>query len=66
MLPWATAWTLYQGSATLKLLAWSGIVLNGFSDFLMPGFVTLLSLVCAGGVLRFLGARRGAEFSGTR
>ena len=43
-LPWASAWMLYQGSVTLKLLSWSGLVLNGFIDFLMPGLVTLVSL----------------------
>ena len=45
--PWATAWSLYQGSVTLKLLSWSGLVLNGFIDFLMPGLVTLASLGAA-------------------
>jgi amino acid permease len=44
VLPWGTAWLLYQGSAILKLLSWSGLLLNGFIDFLMPGFVTLVSL----------------------
>ena len=44
LLPWATAWTLYQGSVTLKLLSYSGLVLNGAIDFLMPGLVTLVSL----------------------
>ena len=43
-LPWACAWTLYQGNVILKLLSWSGLVLNGFIDFLMPGLVTLASL----------------------
>lgn len=68
-LPWATAWTLYQGSVTLKLLSWSGLVLNGFIDFLMPGLVTLVSLGIAqrlrrawrGGRLWCTGARSGVR-----
>jgi hypothetical protein len=46
-LPWLTGWTLYQGSVSLRLLSWSGLVLNGFIDFLMPGVVTLASLGAA-------------------
>ena len=46
-LPWGTAWALYQGSVTLRLLSWSGLILNGFIDFLMPGLVTLVSLGAA-------------------
>ena len=45
--PFGTAWMLYQGNVMLKLLAYSGIVLNGFIDFLMPGLVTLVSLGAA-------------------
>ena len=37
VLPWGTAWTLYQGSVTRKLLDYSGLVLNGFTDFVAPG-----------------------------
>lgn len=44
VLPWATAWTLYQGNALLQLVSLSGLLLNGFIDFLMPGLVTLVSL----------------------
>ena len=47
VVPWLSAWTLYQGSVTLKLLSWSGLVLNGFIDFLMPGLVTIISLGAA-------------------
>jgi amino acid permease len=47
VLPWTTAWMLYQGSVMLKLLNWSGLILNGFIDFLMPGIVTLVSLYTA-------------------
>lgn len=37
VLPWGTAWMLYQGSVTRKLLDYSGLVLNGFTDFVAPG-----------------------------
>ena len=53
VLPWGTAWMLYQGSVTLKLLAYSGIVLNGFTDFVTPGVVTLVSLGAARRVARY-------------
>lgn len=64
-LPWSTAWMLYQGSVTLKLLSWSGLVLNGFIDFLMPGVVTLVSLGLAYRLrrcCRWLGHRQRTEF----
>jgi len=57
LLPWATAWMLYQGSVTLKLLTYSGLLLNGFIDFLMPGFVTLVSLGAAHRLVRCCRAR---------
>jgi hypothetical protein len=47
VLPWCIAWTLYQGSVTLTLLDYSGLVLNGFIDFVAPGVVTLISLGAA-------------------
>ena len=56
---------LYQGSVTLKLLSWSGLVLNGFIDFLMPGVVTLVSLGLAYRLrrcCRWLGHRQRTEF----
>ena len=52
VLPWACAWMLYQGNLVLHLLSWSGLVLNGFIDFLMPGAVTLASLGAAALVRR--------------
>ena len=47
VLPWGMGWTLYQGSVMLKLLDYSGLVLNGFIDFVAPGVVTLISLGAA-------------------
>ena len=47
-----TAWTLYQGSVTRKLLDYSGLVLNGFTDFVAPGVVTLISLGAAQRIAR--------------
>ena len=52
VLPWGTAWTLYQGSVTRKLLDYSGLVLNGFTDFVAPGVVTLISLGAAQRIAR--------------
>lgn len=52
VLPWCTAWMLYQGNVTRKVLDYSGLVLNGFADFVAPGLVTLISLGAAQRVAR--------------
>ena len=42
--PWLVSWLFYQGHSIRALLTWSGLVLNGFIDFLCPLLVALYAL----------------------
>lgn len=47
--PWLMAWLVYRGHGVLELLSWSGLVLNGFVDFLCPALVSLAAARVAAG-----------------
>jgi len=53
--PWLVSWAVYQGSVALEMLSWSGLVLNGFVDFLCP----LLAAMAAAALLRNREGRLG-------
>lgn len=45
LLPWLVSWPLYQGHAALDLVSWSGTVVNGLVNQILP---LLLALAAAG------------------
>ena len=49
--PWLISWVFYQGQSIRELLTWSGLVLNGFVDFLCP----LVAALAAIRATRYLG-----------
>uniref|UniRef100_A0A7S2D668 Uncharacterized protein n=1 Tax=Octactis speculum TaxID=3111310 RepID=A0A7S2D668_9STRA len=42
--PWLVSWTLYQGHFVLEMLSWSGLLLNGFIDFICPILVSVIAV----------------------
>lgn len=49
VLPWLISWAVYQGHAVMNLLTWTGLILNGFIDFLCPVIVAFVAVRAAGG-----------------
>ena len=45
--PWIVSWMLYQGHAILGLLSWTGLVLNGFIDFICPMLIAYVAAKAA-------------------
>lgn len=41
--PWLISWLFYTGHGVLELLSWTGLILNGFIDFIFPMVVTMLA-----------------------
>jgi hypothetical protein len=42
--PYLLSWMLYQGSALMTVLNWTGLVVNGFVAFILPMYLVLRSL----------------------
>ena len=55
--PFLIAWTLYQGSILMRVLNWTGLVVNGFVAFLLPMYLVLRSI----GVRRTIRDRKQAH-----
>ena len=55
-LPWALSWTLYLGDSVMVFVNYSGIVVNGFCDFLAP----LAAAAAAAGVTFTVGGLAAA------
>ena len=46
--PWLLGWLLYTGHGCMELLSWTGLVLNGFIDFVGPALVALVAVTVVG------------------
>ena len=44
MLPYCVSWMMYQGTALITVLNWTGLVVNGVVAFVLPLVLVLYAL----------------------